>query len=225
MRLFSKDVAGIPAKPAERQGSRLCQQGNPSLGDWTSGSDEKEIHMLAKGMKAILAVVMVVLMLGSASLLLVAACGPTAAPAPLPVQPTATPVPPTNTPKPKSCEEVEGNCLEISFDGGSCALEGPTSLSTGPITVFFYNESEDGAAVELLKLKDDKTMQDLIDDVERRPTEGAPDWVMVWGIWKTVQPGEVYSPRGVLRPGIYGVVCGRVNPHRVWFGGGVTVEE
>jgi hypothetical protein len=120
---------------------------------------------------------------------------------------------------------VEGNCLEITFDGGGCTLAVPTSLAAGMTTVIFSNESAEDAAVDLGKPTGGKTIQDLIDDAQQRPTGYAPDWLLLWGMWETVQPGEVYARRGVLRSGDYGVVCGRVDPHRVWFGGGLTVEE
>lgn len=79
--------------------------------------------------------------------------------------------------------------------------------------------------MDLVKLIGDKTIQDLIDDIKERATGTAPSWVNPWGMWRTVQPGETRSHRGELQPGIYGVVCGRVAPHLVFFGGELSVED
>ena len=141
-----------------------------------------------------------------------------------PIAPAATPAPSTETPEPTSCEEVEGDCLEISFDGVNCTLEGPTTIYTETVTVLFFNESESDAAVELIEPTGGKTIQDLIDDIRERPAEPAPSWVSLWGMWRTVRPGEMLSRSRVIRRGAYGVVCGRVSPHHVYYGGVVRVD-
>ena len=73
------------------------------------------------------------------------------------IPPTSTPLPSTNTPIPISCEAIEGVCLELTFDGESCLYEGPTSITTAPITLIFRNDGDVPAATNMIRLKDDKT--------------------------------------------------------------------
>lgn len=142
------------------------------------------------------------------------------------VPPTATPAPPTGTPEPTSCEEVEGNCLELSFDGESCTYEGPMDLKTGPVTLLFLNESETNAYAGLVRLTGDKTVQDFIDyNGEEPSTRGAPTWVQALYAYRDVPTGESNTWEGFLEPGIHTIVCGRVLPHGVWFGTGLTVDN
>lgn len=157
---------------------------------------------------------------------LVAACGATDAPAtPVPVQPTPTSAPPTATPEPPSCEEVEGNCLELTFDGESCTYKGPTDLKAGPVTLFFHNESEGRAAVNLLAHTGDETIQDAIDYIGEEPTtKHHPGWTRELGTWRTVSPDESHTWEGVLEPGIYHMVCASFSEGG-WFGTGLTVED
>jgi hypothetical protein len=143
------------------------------------------------------------------------------------VESTAMPVPPTKTPNPTSCQEVAGNCLELSFDGETCTYKGPTDIKPGSVTLLLLNESEGGAAAGMVRLKDDKTIQDVKDIFVEEPiTEHGTPWTIPinWP-WRGVPPGESYVWEGILEPGIHTLVCARITPYGVGFGAGFTVQE
>jgi hypothetical protein len=155
--------------------------------------------------------------------------GETLAPEPTITQipPTYTPLSPTNIPKPISCEAIEGVCLELIFDGESCLYEGPTSIMTVPITLIFRNDSDRAATTNMIRLKGDKTIQDLIEYNGEEPSQTHhPSWsVEIPGVWRTTGPGESHVWEGVLEPGIHAVVCFSCCPGGVWFGSGFSVED
>ena len=143
------------------------------------------------------------------------------------IEPTATHVPSTNIPNPTSCHEVEGNCLELSFDGDTCVYKGPTEIKPGSVTLLLLNESRGGALAGLVRLRDDKTIQDVRDRFVEEPiTEHGTPWTIPinWP-WRGVPPGESYVWEGDLEQGIHTLVCARITPFGVWFGAGFTVEE
>jgi hypothetical protein len=150
--------------------------------------------------------------------------------------PTATAVSPTDTPELPSCEQVEGTCLELIFDGKSCTYVGPSEIKSGPVTLLFFNDIEetgDGsrpsdyyAHVNLLRHMEDKTIQDMIDYLGEEPsTKHHPSWSWELGTWKPIAPGDAQTWKGVLELGIHTLVCARINPFGVWYGGGFTVED
>jgi len=144
-----------------------------------------------------------------------------------PIPATDTPIPPTKTPAPKSCEEVEGVCIELSFDGESCTYEGPTEIKSGHVTLIFLNESEGGAAANMVRHTGDQTIQDMKDTFVDEPVTGhSPSWAIdIQGVWRGIPSGDRYVWEGDLQPGIHTLVCARMTPPGVWFGGGLTVEE
>jgi hypothetical protein len=161
------------------------------------------------------------------------AISPTDTPAPksTPISPTDTPAPkstpilPTDTPAPKSCEEVYGNCIKLSFDGENCVYDGPTDFKTGPVTLLFFNESGDLAAVNLMRLTGDKTTQDVIEYIGEEPSSAhAPSWTRPLGTWQVIASGKIYTWEGYLEPGIHAMVC--ASPlYGIWYGGGFEVED
>jgi hypothetical protein len=129
--------------------------------------------------------------------------------------------------KPNSCDKVKGICLELTFDGQSCLYEGPKNMKTEPVTIIFLNESDVVAAANLLRIRGDKTLQDLIDYIGEEPsTQHHPFWSReVSGVWEYVDPGDSHTWKGVLESGGYALVCARITPLGVWLGDGFTVEE
>jgi len=135
-------------------------------------------------------------------------------------------IPPTSTPKPTSCDEVEGNCLELFFDGENCTYRGPANLTSGPVKLLYLKESEGQSAVNLLKHTGDETIQDAIDWIGKEPSAAHhPRWSQELGVWRRVAPGATYIWNGYLVSGIHHMVCARLDPFGVWFGGGFLVEE
>ena len=116
--------------------------------------------------------------------------------------------------------------LLLTFDGDSCTYEGPKFLKAGPVTLNFFNESEGGAAVNLVRHTGDETIQDMIDTFVEEPSTGhAPSWTSEVGTWHPIRAGESYTWEGALEPGIHSMVCARIGPLGVWFGTGLTVVD
>jgi hypothetical protein len=145
---------------------------------------------------------------------------------PLEVTEGAEPVPPTATPEVASCEAIEGTCLELTFHGESCTYAGPADFEEGPVTLLFINASELHAAVNMLRHKQGKTIEDMMalfaDGVS---TAHHPAWTEEVGTWEPIEPGMIQVWRGELRPGIHTLVCASLCPWLVWFGGGFAVGE
>jgi hypothetical protein len=121
---------------------------------------------------------------------------------------------------------TEEGTFRLTFDGEECIYEGPTTLKAGPVTLLFFNESEGPAAVNLDRLAEDKTIQDLIDFIGEEPSEKShPYWARPLGTWGNVDPGESHTWEGVLEPVNHTLVCARLVPFGVWFGTGLTVED
>ena len=120
---------------------------------------------------------------------------------------------------------MEGNCLELSFEGERCTYNGPSDLETGPVTLIFLNESGGRAAVNLMRLLGDKTIQDMIDSIGEEPSHDvAPMWANSVNTWQVIRSGEVYTWEGGLKPGIHTMVCASPQ-YGVWYGSGFTVED
>lgn len=125
-----------------------------------------------------------------------------------------------------TCFDAEGPCIAVSFDGTNCTVIGPTDNNAGVLTLIFSNRSEGQAKVEVGRLMDGKTIQDLVEDTKDRPTGYAPEWVTVMGFWdqKTIVPGETASFRRFIVEGDYGILCFKV-PQYAIFGDGFTIID
>jgi hypothetical protein len=160
--------------------------------------------------------------------ILLASCAIAAQETPLP--PTATPVPTTQLSGPTDCEEVEGNCLELTFTGEGCIYEGPTDLKPGPVAVFFHHEGDGWAAANLIRLLEDKTLEDLRYLIGEEPsTQHQPSWSEHYpGVWKEIRAGESHFWEVNLEPGIHALFCVRTaawpEPINVWFGKTWTID-
>ena len=150
-------------------------------------------------------------------------------------QPTATsadtPVPttvrPTHTPQPASCAEVEGTCMELSFDGESCTYIGPSDLKPGSVTILFINDSEANASMNLVRHKEGKTIEDMLETfVDGYAESHHPSWTEeIRGVFRNIPSGRRHIWEGDLKSGIHTLVCARLSPLGVWFGTGLTVED
>ncbi len=145
-----------------------------------------------------------------------------------PMPPTSTPIPPTATSVPTLCDDVDGTCLYLYFEGDGCTYVGPAELKPGPVTLIFLNENEESAVVNMIRLDEDRTMQDYLDHAGEEPSPfHAPYWVTHMGVWGAgdVGIGESHTWEGVLEPGIHFMVCGGRKPLALWTGGVLTVED
>ena len=133
---------------------------------------------------------------------------------------------------------TSGDVPSLTFDGESCTYAGPTELNAGPFAIDFVNATEEPEVeawrlaflVNLMKHKGDQTIQDMIDYIGPEPSTGhQPSWVSnpqpaPWN-YPAVFPGKTVTWEGNLEPGTYTMVCALTDPHGVWFGTGLTVEE
>jgi hypothetical protein len=150
-----------------------------------------------------------------------------------PIPPTAKPVVPADPLEPTSCEEEEVTCLELTFDGESCTYEGPTLLKPGPVMLYFHNDSEGPAGMNLGKHTGDETIQDYIDYRGEEPwTEKGPSWVLPLGVYRRVPASGSQRWEGDLEPGTYSMVCVELpregtfgGTYTTWFGTGLTIED
>ena len=117
------------------------------------------------------------------------------------------------------------DALQLTFDGDSCAYEGPTELAAGPATLTFINSSDEPAFMEIAWHTGDETAQDAIDYVGEEPTSKFhPSWTReVLGAYNVIEPGETFLWEGELEPAIHQIVCGMSSPNRVWLANVVTV--
>ena len=132
---------------------------------------------------------------------------------------TTTTAPTTTT------DAVDPVPLSLTLNGESCTYEGATELTPGPVELVFLNESEGSAAVNMVSIDQDYTIQDVIDDLGPEPSTGHhPSWTRELGTWRSTAPGESHLWEGDLEMGLYAMVCARPSPLGVWFGTGLTVE-
>jgi hypothetical protein len=126
-----------------------------------------------------------------------------------------------------SDQPIEDGVLRLTFDGESCIYEGPTLLKAGPVTLHFYNDSDEEAAMDFVRHTGDKTIQDAIEYIGDEPSTviRAP-WARTLGVnYKRVPAGESFSWDMDLEAGIHTMVCIRAVNRGVWFGTGLIVED
>ncbi|HSG18955.1 MAG TPA: hypothetical protein VLE70_21865 [Anaerolineae bacterium] len=161
-------------------------------------------------------------LVGCLLLTLLTSCATATQETPLPS--TTTPVPATFTPEPTSCEKVKGDCLELSIDGESCTYEGPTDLKPGPVALIFHNDGDGWAAANLIRLLEDKTLEDLIHWIGEEPSQQhQPPWSeSIPGSWKEILADESRFWEGDVEPGIHALFCVKTpawpESISVWFG-------
>lgn len=159
--------------------------------------------------------------------LLLVGCG---APAATPIPPTAipSPIPPTATPTPTS-EPLPGSVpeeIEVTFDGNECTVSGPTELPIGEHSFILNDLSEMNAELWVLRLRDGKTFQYLLDEQGERGGPGVwwpkPSWVVharhTGGPLKNANGGEVWTYLADIE-GDYVIMVGEYTPasKRIWF--------
>jgi hypothetical protein len=122
----------------------------------------------------------------------------------------------------------EATELRLTFDGGGCTYEGPTELQPGPVRLFYVNESDELSQMFFSRLDEGYTAQDVIDQLGPQPSsQEAPSWVKAMIPREGSAPGRTLSWRLDLEPGVYTMVCARIQPpegYEGWFGAGLTVE-
>jgi len=154
------------------------------------------------------------------ALLLMTACSSSQS-SPTPIPPTATPTP-TSEPLPGSVPEE----IEVTFDGNECTVSGPTELPIGEHSFILNDLSEMNAELWVLRLRDGKTFQYLLDEQGERGGPGVwwpqPSWVVharhTGGPLKNANGGEIWT-YVVDIEGDYVIMVGEYRPcsKRIWF--------
>jgi hypothetical protein len=115
--------------------------------------------------------------------------------------------------------------MVLTFDGKTCAYDGETEFTAGPVVLDFSNNGESGRAAGFLaKIDEGYTIQDAIDQLGPEPSsETKPDWQRDMGAGEMTMPGDTHHWEGNLDEGLYFLVCYRGAPVGVWSGAGLTV--
>jgi len=131
-------------------------------------------------------------------------------------EPTPTPVPPTP-------EAVA--VIEVTFDEKVCNCTGPEVVPPGRVTIIFHNESDGLAWADFAKHDEGKSWDDMLARIGTPPSPGhrAP-WVLPVGQIQTIG-GKSISRDYRVSAGLYSLICVRREPHGVWPGAPLYVEE
>ena len=123
-------------------------------------------------------------------------------------------------------EPVSEAVMHLTFDGERCIFEGPIYLKAGPATLYFHNDSDQIAAVNLLRHTGSETSQDVIGYLGEEPSSKiASPWTIKDDTWQAILPGDEHTWMGDLEPGNHHMVCARISPLGVWFGTGLEVVQ
>ena len=143
-----------------------------------------------------------------------------------------SPSPTATTEGESASEERDEVTVTVTFDGATCAYDGPTELTPGVVLIEFVNDSEAGAETVVARLDEDATFEEFVEFHQPEPkVTGPPDFVTL-GVGGTgAEAGDTGSIRSVLENGEYGLVCLQGEPGdaepSVWVAqpGGVAVAD
>lgn len=100
----------------------------------------------------------------------------------------------------------------LTFDGTSCAYEGPTRLPAELVGVQAENPTSEPWSAVLVAIEDGHTFGDLRILAEGfRQGDQPPEWVEAVSFGQT-DPGETSLAAWPLEPGVYGLVCAGEDP-------------
>ncbi len=96
--------------------------------------------------------------------------------------------------------------LIVTFDGKTCEYDGPQVIREGEITMIMNNLSDSPVTLDLAKLDDDKTWQDMLEYIgEPGSYKQRPDWITKENRKPVISDhrAAIFSPD----PGDYVIVC------------------
>ncbi len=96
--------------------------------------------------------------------------------------------------------------LIVTFDGSSCTYDGPQVIREGEITMITDNLSDSPVGLDLAKLDDDKTWQDMLDYIGEPGSHKQRPYF----ITKENRRVVISDPRAAIftpDPGFYVIVC------------------
>ena len=105
-------------------------------------------------------------------------------------------------------EQREEVAVTVTFDGTTCAYDGPSELSPGVLAVEFINDNDVGGGALLLLLDDDATFDEFVDAHQPEPYLGEPlDFAEPSGTVGRVQPNDDSSSTFPVDTGKYVLLC------------------
>jgi len=96
--------------------------------------------------------------------------------------------------------------FEVTFTATEYTFAGPETIPAGWIRIHLVNEGQELHHAQLLKLPDDKGMDDLFQAMQADPTH-PPHWVSFTGGPSAIIPGDGAAATVYLEPGQYLVIC------------------
>lgn len=105
-----------------------------------------------------------------------------------------------------SLEEAEASINEVTFTASEYAFAGPESIPTGWTRIQLENEGEEIHHAQLIKLPDDRSIDDFFAAMEAEPAH-PPHWLSFSGGPSVVLPGNGTAVTMELEAGQYVVIC------------------
>ena len=101
-----------------------------------------------------------------------------------------------------------GGPPEVAFTATDFAFEGPESIPSGLTTLVLTNAGPSFHHLQLLRLTDGRTVEDLKASMAAMsPTDPVPPWMVFAGGVSVPEPGVPARATLVLEPGTYALVC------------------
>lgn len=110
-------------------------------------------------------------------------------------------------------EERDEVTLTVTWDGSTCAYEGPTELTPGVVLIEIVNSTDEDAGTEIVRIDDGSTFEDFVEALQPEPDLGdVPDFVSQGYGQAFASAGDVGTIRSALDEGEYALVCLQTAP-------------
>lgn len=94
----------------------------------------------------------------------------------------------------------------VIFSASDHAFDGPDTVSAGLTAIRLHNRGSEPHQLQLLRLTEGKTLQDLADALRASPGE-LPSWARPTGGPNGVEAGQTSEAILYLEPGLYALIC------------------
>jgi hypothetical protein len=97
--------------------------------------------------------------------------------------------------------------IQVTFDGQSCQYSGPEFVEEGNVVIELKNLSESYVELEIARIEEGKTWQDLLDYIGEPGNTGTslPTWVS--HVYIRVVPDNPDAREYAFKPGLHSIVC------------------
>jgi hypothetical protein len=115
-----------------------------------------------------------------------------------------------------ACSDDDGGedgqtTLDVTFDGVACTYDGPANVSAGQVTFVFDNQSQASARLDVGKLDEGKTMDDLLEADAQVGTEaeelGRPPWISGGDVFESPAGETTTNELTLVSAGDYSLIC------------------